>query len=306
VTLARTIPAEELDPAALAACGAVLGLDPAPADDVPSSFGAATDFWHVRAFDVGADGEPEVLWVRYRDASLVVARLEAHWCTEQAIVPLGVPIVQVLCPTRGDGSRWPDLERLRAFHVPPGRGICMARGCWHASFAPAGEATCLMLTRSSTTRELAAHLASGAPARETTIVELADLGGAVGVSIGADAGRSPFTLGARAREIPITALEGLPLAVAGTVRELAWGDAAVLVELVAPAGYDAPPHAHDHESLVYVTEGRVLATVGSEQRELGPGDAVVHRRGEQHAMRAVTDARWVEVKAPPRATWPRP
>jgi ureidoglycolate lyase len=174
---ARTIVIEELDPAALAGCGTVLGLEPASPGDVPAYFGAAADFWHVQAFDVGADGEPEVLWVRYRDASLVVQRLEAHWCTEQAIVPLGGPIVQVLCPTRADGSRLPDLARLRAFHVPVGRGICMARGCWHASFARDGEVTCLMLTRSSTTRELAAHLGRGTPARETTIVDLADLGG---------------------------------------------------------------------------------------------------------------------------------
>jgi quercetin dioxygenase-like cupin family protein len=117
--------------------------------------------------------------------------------------------------------------------------------------------------------------------------------------------RSPFSLGADAPEIPITAMEGLPLAVAGAVRELIWGDQAVLVEVVAPAGYDAPPHSHDHESLLYIVAGRVLATVGTECRELGPGDAVLHRRGEQHAMRALTDARWVEVKAPARATWPR-
>jgi ureidoglycolate lyase len=174
---ARTIAVEDLDPTALAGCGTVLGLEPAATDDAPAYFSAAADFWHVQAFDVGAEGVPELLWVRYRDASLVVARLETHWCTEQAVVPLGVPIVQVVCPTRPGGSRLPDLGRLRAFRVPVGQGICMARGCWHASFAPNGEAACLMLTRSSTTRELAAHLATGAPARETTIVELADLGG---------------------------------------------------------------------------------------------------------------------------------
>ncbi len=175
--MTQTIAVEELEPAALAGCGTVLGLEPAAADEVPAYLGAAADFWHVHDFDVGADGVPEVLWVRYRDASLVVARLEAHWCTEQAVVPIGVPIVQVVCPTRSNGSRLPDLERLRAFRVPVGRGICMARGCWHASFAPDGEATCLMLTRDSTTRELAAHLLRGAPAHETTIVDLAELGG---------------------------------------------------------------------------------------------------------------------------------
>jgi ureidoglycolate lyase len=184
----RTIAVEELAPDALAGCGTVLGLAPPAPGTAPAFLGAAADFWHVHAFDPGADGTSELLWVRYRNDSLVVRSLEAHWCTEQAVVPLGATIVHVVCPTRGDGSRLPDLERLRAFRVPAGRGICMDRGCWHTSFAPAGEATCLMLTRSSTTRELAAHLAEGAPARETTIVDLASLGGPVRV-VSADARR---------------------------------------------------------------------------------------------------------------------
>jgi len=182
----RTIAVETLDPAALAGCGTVLGLAPPADGSAPAFLSAAADFWHVHAFDPGASGAPEILWVRYRSDTLVVHALEAHWCTEQAVVPLGVPIVHVVCPSRGDEPRLPDLERLRAFRVPPGLGICMDRGCWHTSFAPAGEATCLMLTRASTTRELAARLADGAPATETTIVSLAALGGTVRV-VGADA-----------------------------------------------------------------------------------------------------------------------
>jgi ureidoglycolate lyase len=174
---ARTIAIEELDQAALAGCGTVLGLGPPTDGAVPAFMGATADFWHASDFDPGADGTPELLWVRYRDDSLVVRSLEAHWYTEQAVVPLGAAIVQVVCPTRGDGSQLPDLEGLRAFRVAAGRGICMHRGTWHTSFAPAGEAVCLMLTRASTTRDLAAHLVTGAPVSETTIIDLATLGG---------------------------------------------------------------------------------------------------------------------------------
>jgi quercetin dioxygenase-like cupin family protein len=72
----------------------------------------------------------------------------------------------------------------------------------------------------------------------------------------------------------------------------------------APAGFTAPLHAHDHESFVYVLAGRVRATVDDETRELGPGDGVLHGIGVHHSIEALVDTRWIEVKAPPSATWP--
>jgi ureidoglycolate lyase len=183
----RTITAEELDPDALAGCGTLLGLPPVAAAGAPSFVGPAAEFRHVHDFDPGADGTVEILWVRYRNDALVARALEAHWLTEQAVVPLGAAIVQVVCPSREDGSRLPDLDRLRAFHVPAGYGVCMDRGCWHTTFVTSGEATCLMLTRASTTRDLAAHLTEGAPAKESTIVDLAELGGPVRVVVGSSA-----------------------------------------------------------------------------------------------------------------------
>ncbi len=43
--------------------------------------------------------------------------------------------------------------------------------------------------------------------------------------------------------------------VAAKVRELLWGDKAVLVDMIVPAGFEAQLHAHDHESVVYVISG---------------------------------------------------
>jgi ureidoglycolate lyase len=138
-----------------------------------------SDFWHQHDFDPGAGGATEVLWVDYRNNSRQVRALEAHWLTQQAIVPLdGREILHVVCPTRADGSHLPDVSGLRCFRVASGQGLCMRPGCWHASFVLQGQTTCLMLTRGSTTRELVAHLASGAPAVETSIVALASLGDA--------------------------------------------------------------------------------------------------------------------------------
>ncbi len=171
----RTVVVEDAAAADLGACGRVLG-DPFPTDGAaPAYHGPLADFWHVHDFDPGDGGEPEVLWVRYRNTVLRVESLEAHWLTEQAVVPLDGVVVHVLCPTRDDGSRLPDLARLRAFRLTPGHGICMARGAWHTSFVLEGETTCLMLTRASTTAELARHLAGDGPATETSIVALADL-----------------------------------------------------------------------------------------------------------------------------------
>ena len=99
-------------------------------------------------------------------------------------------------------------------------------------------------------------------------------------------------------------LAGEVLSTPVVVRELLWGDNAVLVEMSAPAGFAAPLHAHEHESLVYVLSGRLRATVEEETRELGPGDAVLHLAGAPHRIEAIVDTRWIEVKAPASATWP--
>jgi len=173
----RDLAIETLTQEAFAPFGWMLG-SPYPSDPaIPAFSHPGSDFWQEHVFEPGDGGETEVVWVRYRDASLVVRKLEAHWLTQQAIVPLdGAQVVHVVCPSREDEAALPDLARLRAFLITPGYGVCMRPGCWHASFVQKGEATCLMLTRRSTTMELARHLAMGAPAVETSIVGLAGLG----------------------------------------------------------------------------------------------------------------------------------
>lgn len=172
---AISIQIEPLDEQRFAAFGQMLGT-PFPQDASAVAYGhPGSDFWHVHDFNPGAGGNTEVLWVNYRNASLRVSGLEVHWLTEQAIVPLGAGLIHVVCPGREDGSRLPDLTRLRAFKIELGQGVCMRAGCWHASFVLEGQVTCMMLTRRSTTRELVAHLAHGALATETSMVELASL-----------------------------------------------------------------------------------------------------------------------------------
>lgn len=164
------LPVEELSADAFAPYGTVWGR---PYSDGLRGFtNPATDFWHQDFFDCGEHGKPEVLWVNYRKNDGLVTTLEAHWLTQQAIVPLGPQgIIHVVALCDASGTQ-PDLATLKAFHVPSGTGISMNPACWHASQVADTQVTCLMLTRDSTTAELVAHLDHGAAAVESTLREL--------------------------------------------------------------------------------------------------------------------------------------
>ena len=136
---------------------------------IPVAFRSpASDFWHEHFFDPGAGGDTEVLWVAYRDANPVISKLEVHHITQQAVVPLTGSIIQILCLS--DANQAPDLSTLRAYRLFPGVGICMRPGVWHATRAD--NATCLMLTRRSTTEDLVDHLVNKRPAQESTILDI--------------------------------------------------------------------------------------------------------------------------------------
>ncbi|CCJ64348.1 ureidoglycolate hydrolase [Bordetella pertussis 18323] len=162
---------QDLTETAFAPYGWMLGKPLPAGDDVPRFSNPATDFWQEHVFDTGAGAgrETEVLWVNYRISQPGFDTLEKHLLTQQAIVPLTGAIVQIVARSAFDGS--PDLASLAAFVVPPGQGICMRPGCWHATRISGGEVTCLMLTRRSTTLDLVRHL-HGEPARESEIVAI--------------------------------------------------------------------------------------------------------------------------------------
>jgi ureidoglycolate lyase len=164
----HAVPVEIPTPDSFAPYGWILGK-PDPLQNNPIAFRSpATDFWHEHFFDPGMGGDTEVLWVEYRDNSPLVSTLEVHHMTQQAVVPLTNAIVQVLCLS--DANQTPDLSTLRAYRLSPGVGICMRPGVWHTTRAD--DATCLMLTRRSTTEDLVDHLVNRRPARESAIVEI--------------------------------------------------------------------------------------------------------------------------------------
>jgi len=167
----RSLTIEPLTADAFEAYGWMLGKPLRIADGVPSYTSPSSDFWHEHLFDTGMAGETEVLWVKYRNSEDTVESLEAHWLTQQAIVPLTGSVIQIVATSTPDGR--PDLDSLQAFLIPVGEGVCMRPHCWHSTRVLQNEVTCLMLTRRSTTHDLVIHLEKGTPACETGLSPIA-------------------------------------------------------------------------------------------------------------------------------------
>ncbi|MGW5748733.1 cupin domain-containing protein [Amycolatopsis sp. NPDC003861] len=98
---------------------------------------------------------------------------------------------------------------------------------------------------------------------------------------------------------PLVTVEGLPLLGGeGRFRLLERAATGLAYLIHYPAGVASPPHAHDHDSIVYVLSGRLRGAVEGVEAVLEPGDSVVHPRGATHHVEALTDAMWVEFKSP--------
>ena len=66
------------------------------------------------------------------------------------------------------------------------------------------------------------------------------------------------------------------------------------------AGAALPRHAHPHEQVAHVLEGRFRLTVGDETRDLEEGDVVVIPSGVEHEGEALTRCRLLDVFHPRR------
>jgi ureidoglycolate lyase len=166
-----TLRIEPISEAAVAPFGWVLGKPQPAATDIAAFTSPSSDFWHEHAFSTGDSGATEILWVKYRSDDPTITRLEVHHLTQQAVVPLIGNIVQIVAASDPAGK--PDLSTIRAFAIAPGQGICMRPGIWHATRSSSGgEATCLMLTRHSTTLDLVRHLNHGVAAEESRMVDI--------------------------------------------------------------------------------------------------------------------------------------
>ena len=107
-----------------------------------------------------------------------------------------------------------------------------------------------------------------------------------------------FSKNADTRALTIKSVEGEATAGALFIRPLITGEEMSLMEIQLSAGAASRPHAHDHESLIYVVKGKLKAVVGDMTSVLGPGDVCRHPRGVSHLLEALEDSTIVEIKSP--------
>lgn len=129
-------------------------------DSAPAFHSVSSSFYRAALFDPGDDGEVDLLWVTY-DRTEIPETLESHLLTEQALIPISGSVVQhVRRPDHRDGA-------VESFLIQPGQGIVMDRGCLHTTTSVSGKALCLMVSRASTTQDLADSLGHGVEPTET-------------------------------------------------------------------------------------------------------------------------------------------
>lgn len=110
----------------------------------------------------------------------------------------------------------------------------------------------------------------------------------------------------RAEDVPFAAqasLEGTVVAPGVELRPLIIGSQTMAIEVSTRGGHTAPPHVHDHESLLYVISGRLRVTVDEEVFEIGPGDTCIHPSGSVHFSEALVDSHWLEFKNATHIPW---
>jgi quercetin dioxygenase-like cupin family protein len=107
-----------------------------------------------------------------------------------------------------------------------------------------------------------------------------------------------FTKNADTSALQIESIEGKAMVGALLIKPLIQGEQMSLMETQVAAGVAAPPHTHDHESLIYVVRGLLKTVVGDNSFVLGPGDVCRHPRNVSHFIEALEDSTFVEVKSP--------
>ncbi len=77
------------------------------------------------------------------------------------------------------------------------------------------------------------------------------------------------------------------------------GEQVLLCRVRYEPGAHVPRHSHEHtEQVMYVLEGELEMTVGSETRTLGSGDLVVVNRGVEHELRSDGGCAFFEALSP--------
>lgn len=153
--------------------GSLLGK-PFPKGDLgPGTFKtpSGVQVWRQQIFDDGNDGKTDIAWVIHKGVEPIVNRFEQHHLTEQAVIPLTGELIQIVALSGAEGA--PDLSTVKAFRLAPGIGLNMGRDVWHASRS--NGVTLVMLTRATTSTDMAQFQNKKGPLAETSLRETAPL-----------------------------------------------------------------------------------------------------------------------------------
>lgn len=94
---------------------------------------------------------------------------------------------------------------------------------------------------------------------------------------------------------------GYILAVPGVRRKtLAHGEKTLMAEFLLEGGRQLPNHSHPHEQTGCLVKGRIRLSIGTEERELHPGDSWCIPGGVEHGAEALEDSVALEVFSPVR------
>jgi hypothetical protein len=80
----------------------------------------------------------------------------------------------------------------------------------------------------------------------------------------------------------------------------------ILLDVACPAGVASPPHRRAHDSRLYLLAGRHTGALEGRDRhpaDIQPGETLLHLAGVMRSIVALTESRWLEIKAPPETRW---
>ena len=73
-------------------------------------------------------------------------------------------------------------------------------------------------------------------------------------------------------------------------------DSLELTKISFAKGQGAVTHQHEEEQIFYILSGRIKATLGDDEYEVGPGEATFNPAGMPHGMQALEDTVALSIK----------
>jgi quercetin dioxygenase-like cupin family protein len=75
----------------------------------------------------------------------------------------------------------------------------------------------------------------------------------------------------------------------GVLRQAVCGEKVMMTKITYQGQVTIPLHKHEAEQIMLVIQGRLWATVGSEDREIGPGALLIINSNVPHAFRKLSE-----------------